>query len=351
MKRVGIQQFVALVLSLLLWAFVRYKPDGGVGSQRLAQLKLNVPIQIKNNQPKLIPYEISSEVVSVTLQGEAAAVDGLRDGMVKAYVDLTGQDGPTVYAEVVVQPAGGLTTVNQDPRQVQIRLSPSAPPRSVPVRVTISGSPATGLSAGEIRLEPKTVRVAGPEALVNDVHEVVSRVVLDGQSQDYNLELRDLAPVNSQGTEIGAKIPGRGIKILPAVVSATIPILSDNRTVAVAVSLDQLRITPARGWAYRLEVEPEFVTLRLSRNQKPPKFLLTKPQSIAVSTKVDSRDIDLVIPNGVEVVGSSTVTLKVIPERQDLSESPIPPPTPELIDPTSTSTPAPSPSLSDKRDG
>ncbi|CAN0414420.1 unnamed protein product, partial [Phaeothamnion confervicola] len=186
--------------------------------------------------------------------------------------------------------------------------------RTVKVRVVLSGSPANWLSAGEVRLEPKSVVVSGPEALVSDVDVVVSKVVLDGQSQDYSVELRDLTPVNSQGMEVSAKL-GKGIKILPSVVSATVPILSKNRTVAVAVSLDQLHITPAKGWSYRMEVEPEFITLRVGTGQKAPKFLLTKPQTVAISTKVDSRELDLVIPDGVEVVGSSTVTLKVIPER------------------------------------
>jgi YbbR domain-containing protein len=345
-KKWGIQQLVALVLSLLLWAFVRYNQPGGVGTQALSQLTLNVPIRVKNNPPNMLPYDMTKDEVRVTLQGDSTAIAALRDGMVQAYVDLTGADSPNVYSEVKVLAPGGLAVLAKDPNQVTVKLSNNVN-RTVRVRVILSGSPANGLSAGEVRLEPKSVVVTGPESLVADVDVVVSKIVLDGQSQDYSLDLRDLTPVNSQGMEITAKL-GKGLKILPSVVSATVPILSKNHTVAVAVSLDQLHINPAKGWSYRMEVEPEFVTLRVGTGQKAPKFLLTKPQTIAISTKVDSRDLDLIIPDGVEVVGSSTVTLKVIPERVDFTDAggeSVPPATPNVAPPTPTANPT------SKRDG
>lgn len=340
MKKWGLQQLAALVLSILLWGYVHVSRGGLGTTQTLAQLTLNVPIRIENAPSSLSPYDILQPDVRVTLQAEAAAVGNLREGHVKAYVDLTGVEARDVWPQVKVLAPGGFTVVSQDPREVNVKLSPSAS-RPVPLKVQISGSPANGLTVGEPRLEMTNVRVAGPEALVTEVQEVRGRVVLDGQSRDYSLELRDLMAVNSQGTEVTAKL-GR-IKILPGVVGCTIPILAESRTVAVQVLLNQLRITPASGWTYRLEVEPQFVTLRLGRGQKPPKFLQTKPQNIAVSTKVDSRELDLIIPDGVEVVGSSTVTLKVIPERSNFTNDTEPSPSASSTAPPDPEPPLPSP--------
>jgi len=320
-----LRRIIAITLSVLLWAFVRVTQEGN-GSQSLSQINVQVQLQVRGVQPDLVAYDISQDEVRVTLRGDSESVGALREGFVKAYVDLTGLEGATnVWPEVKVIAPGGMSIVSQDPRSVNIKLSPMGA-RLVPVRLRVNGNPASGMAAGEPKLEPPQVRVTGPEALLQEVEEIVGRVVLDGQSQSFSVSLRDLVAVNSQGTEVQTK--RARLKLSPESVSATIPVQADSRSVAVAVAFDNVKVVNAPGWRYRLEVEPEYVTLRVPRDGKAPKSLQIKAQTFASSTKPEVREVDLVIPDGVEVLGASNVRLRLVPEKQAAPESATPSPSP-----------------------
>lgn len=309
--RWGIQQVIALLLSLLLWALARSTSDS-VSTKALTQLTMTVAIHLENVPKNMVPYQISQDEVRVTLQGDATSINALRESHLKAWADIAGNEANNTWPAVRVLAPGGVTVISQDPQQVNVQMSPSKG-KVVPVKVSLSGAPANGLSVDEVRMEPSHVRVVGPEALVNDVVEVSAKIVLNGQSQDYSLDLRDLVPVNAQGREVTSKMTK--LKSIPSSVAATVPFISDSRTAVVPIALDEVKVVTPKGWSPQIEVDPEFVTLRLSRKQKAPKSIRTKAISFKVGTKAEKHDVDLIIPDGIEAVGGSTATLTITPEK------------------------------------
>ena len=176
------------------------------------------------------------------------------------------------------------------------------------------------MSVGEPNVDPAKVLLTGPEALLEDVQEVRAECVLGGQSESCSIQVRDLTPVNSQSNPVEGKLTG--IKLMPTSVTATIPIQMDSHLVAVPISLESIHVPTALGYHFRLELEPEVITLRMPRGQNPPTQLLTRPLAFTSTTKVDSKEASVVIPDGMEVVGNTTVRVKLIPEKIHVKEEP-----------------------------
>lgn len=214
--RWGIQQVIALLLSLLLGALARSTRDS-VSTKALTQLTMTVAIHLEN-VPNMVPYQISQDEVRVS-RATATSINALRESHLKAWADIAGNEANNTWPAVRVLAPGGVTVISQNPQQVNVQMSPSKG-KVVPVKVSLSGAPANGLSVDEVRMEPSHVRVVGPEALVNDVVEVSAKIVLNGQSQDYSLDLRDLVPVNTQGREVTSKMTK--LKSIPSSVAAAV---------------------------------------------------------------------------------------------------------------------------------
>lgn len=317
----GLREVIALTLAVILWFYVKVTRTGVVTGQ--AQMQMTVPIQIKGVNPDLTVYEVSHNQAVVTVQGNPEEVSSLREQQVNALVDLTGESATSVYPKVKVTVPGQFKLISVDPETINVKQAAETV-KQVPLRVLLSGPPARGRTAGKPVSETREVRVTGPEPLVKEVNEVRARILLAGQSQSTTFEMRDLVPVNWDGQPVEAR--RAKLKVVPPVIFATVPIEAESRSVAVAVSLENVRVENTAGWRSSIEVEPGFVTLSLSKDQQPPDYVVTRPEVFSASTRVESREVPLEIPDGFEVIGERSVRLRVIPTRAESTPTPTPKP-------------------------
>ncbi len=320
-----------MVLAILFWAYVRVSQAGGLGTQSMALITVTVPLIPQKVEPDLLCYYLSSDTVKVTLRGAPVTVSALAEAQVKASVDLSGMAAGSQWPEVKALAPGGLELISIEPKSVNVKLSPSGT-KLVGVKVLVSGKPGPGFEAGEPVVDPAQVKLTGPEAMLQEVEAAQGRVVLEGQTNNLAADLSDLSPVNSDGTTV--RTQQYRLRVNPSTVGVTIPVLGKSRSVAVPVSLDHIQLLPALNWRYRVEVEPELITLRVPREMEPPTALLTRFSLFESLHRTESRQVDLEIPDGVAVVGSSTVRVRVIPERIVI---------PEPTHSTTPGTPTPTP--------
>ena len=325
MRNPGLREVIALTLAVILWLYVRVvAKSGGTGQETQVQLK--VPIQIRGQNTKLTIYEMSHDEVEVTVQGDSQDVAQLRSDLITASVDLTGEEANSIYPAVKVLVPGGLRTISIKPETINIRQAVQIV-KQVPFRVVVSGAAAKGRNAGKPVFNPKNAAVSGPEPLVNEVTEVRGRILLTGESQATSYEVRDLDPVNVDGQKVESSMAT--LKLNPARLTVTVPVEAENRSVAVAVSLDRIRVEHADGWRPVIEVDPAFVTLSLTKDQQAPDYVPTRSEVFAASTRVESRDVPLEIPDGVEVIGERWVRVRVVPTRTAPQATPVPEPSPK----------------------
>lgn len=179
----------ALALGTLLWFTV---------SGRQVDRRISVAVSYSNVQTPLELTGDQVDSVMVHLRGGDSVVSALREGDVRVVVNLAdahpGANIIPLGTDEVVAPLG-VEVVQVDPGTVAVNLERGGQ-MSVLVRPTIEGTPAPGFVAGAVRVEPRTVTVAGPESqLLESVTVITERIMLDGKSsrvvQDVGVGVAD----------------------------------------------------------------------------------------------------------------------------------------------------------------
>lgn len=305
-------RILALVLAIILWAYVKVT-TGDIAAQTIAQVTLELPIELKGAAPNLIPYEVSAENVKVTLRGSAEIVNQLREGIVPAFVDLTGMVPGSHWPEVKVLPPAGIDMTNQEPRSVNVRLSPLMV-KEVPIEIVLDGRPADGMNAGDIKTDPTNIKLKGPEALVSTVDRVVGHIIIDGQSRTFSAEVANLDAVTEGGTLVRAN--NAQIHLVPKRVVCTVPIEARDRLVAIPVDMVNVRSSPPDGYTHSLEWEPEYVTVRVAEKVQVPAYLKTERIDFGNSSVNLEESAALEVPAGITVIGEDSIRVRLLVEKK-----------------------------------
>ncbi|MBI3925799.1 MAG: hypothetical protein HY319_09680 [Armatimonadetes bacterium] len=302
-------QILSLVIAVFLWAFVRVTHQGSFQTEAIAQITLDLPLQLQGKEPNLIPYEYSADRVRVTLRGKPDVVQSLREGLVKAYINLAGLVEGTHVPEVKVLAPPDVQVIDKEPASVTLKISPLVG-KNLPVNIIVTGAPAEGMVVGTAAVEPSEVKLRGPAALLAEVVEVKGQVALNGQSQAYSVEVADLRPVNENGTVVqGTNYP---LALRPASVTVTVPIEARGSSIAVPVE-----VHPKADNLVHFTVEPEYVTVRVAEGGRAPRALSTEPVSFGRVTTRQTRTVRLVPPAGVEILGQDSVVVEAIPSPEE----------------------------------
>jgi len=167
----------ALLLGTLLWFTVSGQQVEGIVS-RIPVLYRNVPSALE------ITGERQFEV-AVQLRGSYNQIAAIGPGNVNVVVDLAdARPGPTVIplrTDQVVVPLGVQVT-QIDPGSVTLLIEKSGTV-DLPITALVEGQPAPGYAVGAVTVEPKKVRVAGPESRLRGVASAITeRVSVEGVS-------------------------------------------------------------------------------------------------------------------------------------------------------------------------
>src|SRR5690606_22759735 len=149
------------------------------------------PLETKLGNSNFIAFERSTDTVSLTLRGDSEVVTELREGLVRAYVELEGMAPGGNWPEAqVMLPAGG-QSLNIDARSVNGQLSPLMV-NEVPVKIETAGAPRAGFKVGSPVFSPQSVKLEGPEELVRQVSLVSGVVPVDGLGETLALTVSNL---------------------------------------------------------------------------------------------------------------------------------------------------------------
>lgn len=307
-------KILAIVLAVVLWGYVR-ATVGGVAQKVMSQLVLQVPLETRGAGSNLIPYEKSTDTITITLRGEMPVVSELREGLVRAYVDVADMVSGSHWPEVQVLVPQGVQILAVEPKSVNVKLSP---PMFKEVAITVSskGEPKAGFKVRAPSFEPRTVRLQGPEALLSQVERVTALVPVDGLDETFTLSVHNLTPVNANGNAVMGI--DTSIRMSPRHVEATIPISATETVHNLPVMLSNIKVQPRAGYSYDIEVVPSFVQVR-SQVQDPkalPDGLATEAINFPASTEVQEREVALSLVEGLTPVGSKTVKVRLLPRKK-----------------------------------
>jgi YbbR domain-containing protein len=298
---------LALVIAVILWAYVRVTV-GGVTQNSITQLELRIPLETRGAGSHLIPYEKSTDTVKLTLRGDSEVVTELREGLVRAYVDLENMAAGSAWPEVQVLVPAGVQILDVDPNSVNVQLSPLMV-KEVPVKIETAGAPKAGFKVGIPIFEPTSMKVEGPEDLVRQVSSVSGVVPVEGLGDTLSIRVNNLTPLNDNGTAVmgmdtALRLPVREVR-------ATIPIEQQQTLESLPVLIDNVKVNGQPGFRYKPEVEPQFVQVATTLEASElPKGLQVSPITFdPKGTASEVVRVSLVPIEGVTFVGSDRVTI------------------------------------------
>lgn len=250
--------------------------------------------------------------VAVRLRGPASAVEKVAFGDLRATVDLAGLDlRRSEPQELPVRVAAAdqrVKVVEVTPATVRLRPEPLTS-RALAVQVRFANDPPKGFQPGVATVTPREARVSGAESLVASVAAVYATLRFGDVGVDLTQSAQPVA-VDAAATAV------EGVRVEPAAVQVSVPILPTATTRTVPV-LHLLRGAAASGyWISRVTAEPAAVTVR-GEQAALATLVRIETAPIDVSGLSTSRTIRvaLALPPGVSLLEptEATVTLAVTP--------------------------------------
>lgn len=291
-------KIAALIVAVVLWLYVMNDQnpaiDGGY----------QVPVTIENAPEG---YQLSSDTDKVTIRvrGPRSLFVSADSADFRARVNLAdfteGDRSYTVEASVPY----GFELVSLSPDKIMVHLDRMVQ-KTFKAELTVSGSPAAGVTVDQVVQVHDTATVEGPRSLVEQIVHIVGHVNLNGQSSDYTATATFTA-LNADGREVV------GVTIRPATTEVLVKLARGLSRKVVEVQphprsdlspnlrLEGITVTPAR-----IEIAgAEDVISKIS-------VIGTEEFSLADVRASEKRQVRLSLPAGVTVTDPNvTVEIKV----------------------------------------
>lgn len=297
--------FTALAIALAVWIFAVSQADP------TETLTLAQPLQMDviGQNPNLMVVNDFSEQVTLTLRAPSTILNQIASdsSLISVTLDLSGLDAGwhslTPKVSIDLSP---VEVVRINPASIIVELD-AIVTESFTVEVETTGAPAVGFEAKTPELSSETVRVSGPESLVSAIRHVLAEVNIEDASENIAEEVT-LTAIDSESAPIS------GLTINPESVQVEIPIAQRGgyRTVGIIpITSGDL----ADGYRQlNIFAIPPTVTLYSSNDdlvQSLPSSVETTPININDADETMEIRVNLDLPEGVTVVGSQYVTVRI----------------------------------------
>jgi len=301
----GRSAVLALLLAVVVWVVAVYEQD-----PPQAKDFAGVSIQYTNIQPDLELVGTPVQWVNVTARAPKSHWALQPSPVVfEATADLSGLAEGTYSVDVKVRSLDrAATVVACSPPRVVVRLEQRLS-REVPVHVQVADPETTplGYATAEPKVTPDKVTVSGPRTAVEQVKEVVAKVLLRGSKTAIEAPVA-LSALNADGQ------PVNGVQISPAMATVQVEVsaLAEFRDVTVRADVPG---TPAAGyWVSGVTVEPATVTVqgRPEIIRQMASVVSTAPVDVTGVKESFSRRVALKLPEGVTVYSGDTSAQTVL---------------------------------------
>jgi YbbR domain-containing protein len=269
-----------------------------------------VPIEFIGQDPGLMLTGGSvPRQVQVTLRAPHSVWQSMLSGeaSIRAVVDLTGLSSGT--HTVVVQTQIGFRPVriiSVTPASFKVSLEPQVT-RSLAIKLTLTGNPATGYQAGNAILTPAEVVISGAESLVSRIDHIQASLDLTNARQNIVTSL-PLQLLDAHGTVIS------GVSILPGNVQVNLPVIQQGGYRDLAVKVLTVG-NPASGYSLTsVAAFPPIVTVYSANSatiNSLPGYVETTALDLSGAQADIEKGLGIVLPPDVTLIGDQSVTVKV----------------------------------------
>lgn len=296
---------VSLIVAVAVWILAVTSSD----PSETRTYPRAVPIEVIGQSTNLVIINDLPDSVTVNLRAPVSIWEMLTSGKagVRAFIDLSGVEAGEYAAPVQVQVnIKPVEIISYTPQEVDLLLERLSN-KQFDIVVVNRGALPVGYQTEEPRLSETTAVVSGAESLVSQVEEVRAVVDLSQVRSDIN-QVISLQPVDANGLVV------RDVTVTPdkIVLLQTVSQRGGYRNVVVRVVTEGLTKD-----GYRLAsvtVNPPTVTVYSSDTATVdalPGYVDTRVINLVDRQEGFSEEVELNLPSGLQVIGSSLVEVKV----------------------------------------
>lgn len=277
-------RLASLFAAILLWIFVVYQENP------VHETWINgIPVTFVNRSAnfengKLVITDGDDVKVNVKIQGRRSAVSTAKASNISCTVNLADvEEGGTYTLPISVNISSrGVSLVTNEPYNVTVEVD-NVVTRERDVVVNRTGTPKQGFVEGSVEITPASVKLTGPESVINDVASAA--VVLDVTDASEDIAgLYKIRLYNSEGKEItDSRITGN-----VEYCDVKCPILS-TKVVSVSPTLSS-ETNHSQQKISVVSVSPDKITL-VGRAQQLDRIHTVVTEPIAVSNIKDAQSV------------------------------------------------------------
>lgn len=305
-------KMIALVFSAFLWLIV-VNVDNPIGSSTFT----NIPVTIVNDDIITSSGEVyqivSEDTVSVVVYANREIRQKLRSEDIIATADVSEMDTSTNLIPITItipDYSGDYESAVAVPRNIRIQREKSGRKVLSLTADTNGTTPRDGYTIGDLKVNPDSITITGPESALDKIDRAVARVNVDGLSKDKELPA-DLVLYDANGNELGQSQLANNLGEDGLTVSVEI---LEEKTVPVQFSVTG---TPAEGYRYTgCTTEPESVRICGKSEDIKEVDVINVPASVldvtgASEPMEQTVDITPYLPEGISLVDDNGGQIKV----------------------------------------
>lgn len=295
-----------LVAAIVLWMYVRSSEDPVITSV----LKY-VPVEVLNadtlTDKGLVLIEPQDFYINLSVKAAASVVSDLdKNKDFKLVVDLQGYGltpGENKVPVQIKESPTGVTISNADALNIKIDVD-SLVEKNVDVTATTVGKVSAGFYSGEPVVNPNTVRIVGPQRIVDQIVSGQVEVDLTDASQNITKNLK-VKLINEEGKEIN------GVSLAQEYVQVNVAV---NKGKTLNVNVSTVGTAPQNIFIESITSVPASIEVAgESSIVDGLSYINTGEIDLSKITESTTLDVPLVIPENVKVVNNQEyVQVKVV---------------------------------------
>lgn len=215
---------ISLIASLFIWVYIT-----GTQEEIISQSFNNVEVMLIGEDTLqatrgYVVTNVSAETVSVKISGTRGNIGTLSASDVKAVIDvsLISSTGTLTQYYTLTYPDNvnedAVSLVSSNPQTISFDVTKMSS-KSVPVEAKFVGSTAENYIAGEVEFEPKTIKVSGPESMLEKIDHIYAEMGGDDLTMTRTAEI-PVVLIDKDGNTMESE----GLEFDVPTVTVTIPI-------------------------------------------------------------------------------------------------------------------------------
>ncbi|WP_163336861.1 YbbR-like domain-containing protein [Desulfopila sp. IMCC35008] len=193
-QRLWTKDWVLKVISLLLATVLWYY----VGGEETVDKNVSMPIEIINLPRDLVISNQFKKEIEVTVSGPRSLIQEMTNKAVTRQINLADAMPGTNVIENnndSIQVPRGITVLRIQPASIILSLDKLIQ-KQFPVIPVTTGDAALGYSLKNLRMDPDAITITGPETILSQVDELLTRVIdINGMTESKQIQVPlDLEP-------------------------------------------------------------------------------------------------------------------------------------------------------------